>query len=200
MLDEFQAQVWDPRPAEFLRKRGLAHSTVARFGLGYTGDHHKGEASGADLSHCLVLPYEDGLGRVRQLRYRPLYESPRRKYLSEDGDPQHLFAVRATEQPIGVICEGEIDAMTAWQCGVKAVAVPGAQAWKDAWKWLFRNCRRVVLAMDPDEAGLSAARAMYQSLSGVVDVAIAPLPQGMDLNDLLVHRGERAVRDVLGVV
>ena len=195
MLSEYQAQVWDSRPAEFLRGRGLAHSTVARFGLGYTGG-----LGDAHTHHCLVLPYEDGLGRVRQLRYRPLYDTGGAKYLSDDGAPQHLFAVRAAEQAIGVICEGEIDAMSAWQAGVKAVAVPGAHAWKDEWKWLFRNCRYVVLAMDPDEAGLKAARAMHQSLSSVVDVQIAPLPEGHDVNDLLVRRGEQAVRDVLGVV
>lgn len=197
MLDEFRSQIWDPKPAEFLRKRGLAHSTVSRFGLGYTGDLPP-TGTGIDLRYCLVIPYEDGLGRIRQLRYRPLYES-HMKYLSEDGAETHLFAVRATDQATVVVCEGEIDAMTAWQCGVKACAVPGAHAWKDAWKWLFRNARRVVLAMDPDPAGLRAARDMYQSLSSVADVEIAPLPEGHDLNDLLVHRGEQAVRDVLGV-
>jgi len=195
MLDEFQARLWSERPAAFFRERGLTHSTVSRFALGYTGELGEGSP---DLRHCLVMPYEDGLGRVRQLRYRPLYDSSL-KYISMTGDEPHLFAVRATEQATAYVCEGEIDAMSAWQAGIKAVGVPGAHAWRPEWRWLFRNCRRVVLALDPDEAGLGAAKALLQSLRTVSDVEIAHLPDGQDVNDVLRKRGERGVREILGV-
>lgn len=197
MLDEYQARVWEPKPAEFLRRRGLSHSTVARFGLGYTGDDQFVGAQ--DVSDCLVIPYEDGLGRVRQLRYRPLHKT-KQKYITISGEKGHIFAVRAADFSTVTICEGEIDAMSCWQSGVKAIAIPGANVWQDSWKWLLRNARRVVLALDPDDAGVGAARAMYASISDVAPVDVVHLPEFMDVNDVLVQKGEAAVRDLLGVV
>jgi 5S rRNA maturation endonuclease (ribonuclease M5) len=198
-LDKYQAQRWDDVPTEFFAKRALDHSTVARFGLGYTGRLGLGRT--LDLRRCLVLPYEDGLGRTRQLRYRPLYPTSGAKYLSEGSAPINLFAVRAIDNPVVHIVEGEIDTMSAWQAGFRATGLPGANNFKDEWKWLFRapHVERVVLALDPDKAGREAAKYIYGLLASVIDVAIARFPKGMDVNDLLVAGGEDAVKEVLDV-
>jgi len=198
-LEAYQAQRWDDVPTAFFAKRALDHSTVARFGLGYTGSLGRGRA--LDLRRCLVLPYEDGLGRVRQLRYRPLYPTSGAKYLSEGAAPVNLFAVRAIDNPVVHVCEGEIDTMSAWQCGFRATGIPGANNFKDEWRYLFRppHVERVVLALDPDKTGREAAKYVYGLLESVVDVAIARFPKGMDVNDLLRTGGEDAVKEVLDV-
>lgn len=193
-VDTYRANVWMPRPAAFFERRGLSHSTVERFGLGYTADHGKGRK--IDLRDCLVIPYEDGLGRIRQLRYRPLGDCSM-KYITVAGESPHLFAVRATDNHTVYVCEGEIDTMSAWQAGLKAVGIPGASTWRDEWRWLFRNATRVILALDPDEAGVAAARRVHQSLQSVVTVEIVQLPEGYDVNDLLVKHGEEGVLEVL---
>lgn len=197
-LAAYQEQRWEDAPSAFYAERALDHSTVARFGLGYTGALGRGKT--LDLRRCLVLPYEDGLGRVRQLRYRPLYPA-RAKYLSGGGEPSNIFAVRAIDNPVVHVCEGEIDAMTAWQCGFRACGIPGANTFKDEWKYLFRppHVERVVLAFDPDKSGREAAKYIYGLLAGVIDVAVAKLPTGLDVNDLLRKSGEDAVKEVLDV-
>ena len=196
-LDAFRARVWDDEPAEFFRRRGITHSTVDRFGLGYTASDRVSRSQ--DLRRCLVLPYEDGLGRVRQLRYRPLYSGASAKYLSVGSDPSNLFAVRAADNPVVHIVEGEPDTMIAWQCGFKAVGVPGANNFKDEWRYLFRapHVERVVLAFDPDNAGREAARHLYGLLHGVTDVDVVKLPEGKDLNDCYLEYGEAMVKEAL---
>ena len=198
-LDEYRAQLWDDVPTAFFAKRGLDHSTVSRFGLGYTGALGRTRAS--DYRRCLVLPYEDGLGRLRQLRYRPLYDGAPHKYLSAGGEAPNLFAVRAADNAVCLICEGEIDTMTAWQCGYKAVGIPGVGTWKSEWKYLFRppHVGRVILALDPDKAGHEAARVLYGDLRSIIDVDVVKLPPGKDLNDCLVEYGENAVKEMLNV-
>lgn len=198
-LATYQAQRWEDVPTAFFAERALDHSTVARFGLGYTGSLGRGRVQ--DLRRCLVLPYEDGLGRVRQLRYRPLYPTAGAKYLSERDAPVNLFAVRAIDNPVVHIVEGEIDTMSAWQAGFRACGLPGANNFKDEWKYLFRapHVERVVLALDPDKTGREAAKYVYGLLAGVVDVAIARFPKDKDVNDLLREGGEDAVKEVLDV-
>lgn len=198
-LKQYQAHLWDDAPSAFFRKRHLDHSTIARFRLGYTAN--LGRSESLDLRRCLVLPYEDGFGRLRQLRYRPLYDTSGAKYLSEGSAPVNLFAVRAIDNPVVHITEGEIDTMTAWQLGFKAVGVPGVGAFKEEWKYLFRppHVERVVLAFDPDKAGREAARFLYGELRRVIDVSIARLPEGKDVNDCLVEYGEDAVKEMLNV-
>jgi DNA primase len=195
--ETFEAQVWQDEPAAFLESRGLNHSTIKRFRLGYTGALGKTKAQ--DLRRCLVLPYEDGLGRVRQLRYRPLFRDPPSKYITAKGEHAHLFAVRAADNPTVYVCEGEIDTMTLWQVGLKAVGIPGAATWKPDWKWIFRppHVQRVVLVLDPDEAGISAARRMLADLKEVVDVDIVKLPSGLDVNDVLRKMGPETLREAL---
>jgi hypothetical protein len=193
----YHDQVWSDTPFDFLRSRGLSHSTVVRFHLGYVGDlqtwhdrHRRG---------CLVLPYEDGAGRVRSVRYRPLYQLPdgAPKYLTTTGDRAHIFAVRATDNPVVHVCEGEIDTMTLWQIGLRAVGIPGAGAWKPDWKWLFRNTERVVLCMDPDPAGERATINLLKDLRSITDVDVAQLPRGVDVNDYLLKYGEDQLRRVV---
>lgn len=113
----------------------------------------------------------------------------------------NLFAVRAIDNPVVHLVEGEIDTMTAWQCGFRAAGLPGANNFREEWKWLFRppHVERVVLALDPDKTGRDAAKYVYGLLAGVIDVSIARFPVGKDVNDLLREGGEDAVKEVLDV-
>jgi DNA primase len=178
-----------PAATAFYRERGLSHSTVHRFGIGRV---RSGRYAGR-----LAFPYEDGCYRVRTVRYRAL-GSAEPKFLNPAGQKLHLFAVRAADEAVGYICEGEVDTLTAWQCGVKAVGVPGANVWQSEWAYLWRNCERVVIAFDSDEAGQRGTHRIARSLKHIgVDVEYADLPEGMDVNDILVKDGPEAVREVL---
>jgi DNA primase len=206
--DQYNEQLWGSPAADYLRNRGLLHSTITRFNLGYVerpapGHHrYKGRIS---------IPYSDGMGNERGIRYRKMPDDPSKaKYLAVR-DFDHLFAVRASDHARVFVTEGEVDAMILWQMGYRAVGVPGAKAWKDYHRFLFRNCEEVVICFDFDEPGLDPATGrrkpnsgqigaakVYRSLerTGLVTRSVT-LPRGQDVNDAYLELGERGLRDLL---
>jgi DNA primase len=201
LLAAFQDQVWEDEPAAYLAGRGITHSTITRFGLGYTGDWGRTET--LDLRRSLVFPYEDGLGRVRKLRFRPLrpdYGGP--KYLDRPGADPHLFAVRSVDHPVVHIAEGEMDTLSIWQVGFRAVGMPGAAMFSEHWKYLFRppHVEKVVLVLDPDKSGKLNAIRVYKFLKDVVEqVHTVSLPRGHDVNDVLRKYGADTLREAIDV-
>ena len=204
--DFYAKQFWSSPAADYLRGRGLLHSTITRFNLGYVGEAARGHHRYRGM---VSIPYSDGLGRERGIRYRAL---PGRedniRYLATKGF-NHLFAVRATDHGVVYLCEGEIDAMILWQLGYRAVGIPGANAWQDYHKFLFRNCEEVRIVFDNDtptrggrrqNPGQQAAAKIWRSLEriGVVTQAVM-LPAGMDVNEAYLEMGEKSLRDLLEV-
>jgi len=197
MLDMFQDHAWADEPAAFFAARGLEHGTVQRFGLGYTGEW--GRTAQGDVRHSLVIPYEDGLGNLRYVRFRPLRPNAKPKYITPGDQKAHLFAVRALDNDTVHVAEGELDAMILWQIGLKAVAVPGSQTFRPMWRHLFRqpHVRRAVLVLDPDKAGMSASKRLYDLLSDVCDTSVASLPKGMDVNDVYLKYGAETLKEAV---
>ena len=189
MNDNIEA--WHPQAAIFYRARGLRHSTVHRFRLG--------RVKAGRYAGKLAIPYETGMYSVRGYRYRSL-DGREPKYISPAGFKAHIFAPRATNEAVAVLCEGEMDAMSCWNIGVKACAVPGANVWKDEWALMFRNCDEVILAFDADEAGATGRRKVRRSLERYgIDVRYAEVPEGNDINDLMLSGGAKRVREALGL-
>jgi len=87
-----------------------------------------------------------------------------------------------------LICEGEIDALSAIMAGHPAVGLPGWTHWKDAWIESFSG-KDVVLVMDADSAGDKGARSIAKSFirAGRPTPRQIILPAGMDLNDYLAN-------------
>lgn len=88
------------------------------------------------------------------------------------------------------ITEGELDAITAELCGVPTVGVPGAQMWKSHFRELFLGYRNVNILSDGDEAGMDFARQVAKTLP---NARIIPMPDGEDVNSLVVTRGKAAL-------
>jgi DNA primase len=202
----YHSQLWGSPAADYLRSRGLLHSTIERFNLGYVAKPAPGHSRYRGM---VSIPYSDGQGRERGIRYRAL---PGRddgiRYLATKGF-SHLFAVRATDHAKVFVTEGEFDAMVLWQLGYRAVGVPGTQVWQDYMRFLFRNCEEVVLTFDNDEPkrndrgrvinpGQAGAAKVYRSLerTGIVTRAVT-LPRGQDITDAYLALGEGGLRDLL---
>ena len=195
----YSEQLWSSPAAEYLLKRGLFHSTIQRFNLGYVGKPALGHGR---YRGRVSIPYRTGLGHEIGIRYRSI-DGSEPKYLSTRGF-SHLFAVTATDNPVVMVAEGEIDAMILWQMGYRAVGVPGTQAWQDHFRYLFRNAEEVVLVFDNDEpkagrnAGQMGAAKVWRSLekTGIVTRAVM-LPRGLDINDAYLELGEPGLRALL---
>lgn len=200
--DYYHASFWRSPAAEYLRSRGLLHSTIERFNIGYVEKPAQGHWR---YKGMVSIPYVTGLGQERGIRYRALPGAEGPKYLATKGF-DHLFAVRATDHGTVYVAEGEIDAMILWQMGYRAVGIPGVQAWKDFHPYLFRNVEEAVVCFDNDEPkgerrhnpGQMGAAKVFRSLErlGIVTRAVT-LPRGSDINDCYLELGESGLRDLL---
>lgn len=115
-------------------------------------------------------------------------------------------AKECRESGVAVVVEGYMDVIGPWQAGFRnVVATMGTSLTEHQAGLLKRYARRVVLAMDPDAAGLQAAEragelfvnlqsgeAMARSISsaealageGGIDLRVAPLPPGKDPDEI----------------
>lgn len=152
----------------------------------------------------ILIPYLSN-GGVVQIRGR---DWPDGKYQTGPGEAVRLYGLDtlhgATE---AIVVEGEFDQMVLRQAlalcpdarwrNVAVVALPGAGSWQSGWEDYFRNCRRVFVAMDPDEAGRRGAIKVKDALG--TRARIVDLPEDLpkcDWTEYLVYR-KHGWRDVL---
>jgi hypothetical protein len=190
-LPELSAALEAIGPMEWLLDRGLTEETIVGAQLGWVFDENEYHYD------SIVIPYFDALGRHRSERYRHLrpHMVERHKYAVEKGGRHHLYGLEQLDAPEVFVTEGEFDALILRQMGYAAVGIPGTNAWRREWRFLFRNCDLVVLVMDSDplkrrangeefRPGQDASKRVAASLSSVTDVAIVELPEPMDVTDL----------------
>ncbi len=107
---------------------------------------------------------------------------------------QVLYGLEITKQDVkdagyAVVVEGEIDAISSWQAGVRnVVAIKGSALTEDQVRLILRFCSKVVLALDSDFAGDQAARrgieiAQKQGL----EIKIATLGKFKDPGEFASH-------------
>jgi DNA primase len=101
-----------------------------------------------------------------------------------------------------LVVEGYMDVIGLHLAGVRhAVATCGTALTPEHFRQMEKFARKVVLALDADEAGFAAAekaRALAES-AGMREVGVLPLPEGKDPADL-AGEGEQAVEAALGSV
>lgn len=195
--------------------------------LGYTQDDviEAGVATRNDKGHVydrfrhrLVIPIRDGRGRTVGFGARALEQDAVPKYLNSPQGPlfdkSHLLygldtarrAIRETEMV--VIVEGYMDVMQAYQAGFQnIVAQMGTALTEHHLRQISRYASRLVLALDPDVAGITATMrgldVARETLDGEehvtfdprgmirytgtmdVDIRVVSLPEGKDPDDLI---------------
>lgn len=179
-----------PAHEYLVEERRLTSEAISHFRLGYTGD----APEVGDPKRRLVIPYWSWAGPL-QLRFRALDDSIP-KYLGSTGSSTSLFnteVLRGMDQTV-YVTEGEIDCMTAWQCGLPAIGIPGANSWKKSFWRLFRY-RTVILLADGDEPGEKLGVALRSDLE---DVKIVVFPEKQDVNSFFVEYGREELRKFVG--
>jgi DNA primase len=180
----------------YLEGRGITPQAMAYFKLGYVSNPLPEHA---EYEGMLAIPYVTCNGIVT-IRFRYIGTSGRSKYMSLHGIPGKArpFNVRAFQKvdPVIHVCEGEIDTITAAQCGLTAVGYPGANAWKSEHWRLFRF-RHVVVLADNDDTGAGVGFA--NAVSGDIrDSKVILMPKGHDVNSFYVAEGRDALRAHVG--
>jgi DNA primase len=155
----------------YLTARGLTPEDINAYELGYVPE-----------KHAIYIPYftknvEIG-GRIRFINPAKM------KYLPLNNFKEHLWRVDATGDEHVFLTEGEFDAMILTSLGYSAVGVPGATSFKREWRFLFRDCDRVTICFDADEAGEKGGNRVMAWIGDVCDdVRRLELPPGMDVTE-----------------
>jgi len=104
---------------------------------------------------------------------------------------RHLYGLSVTKEFVRkknqiVLVEGELDAISSYQAGVKQIAaIKGSALTEDHLKLIKRFCETIILSLDADQAGQMA---MQRSLDLVekagLNLKMVDLPSGKDPDDL----------------
>ncbi|MEK7148517.1 MAG: DNA primase [Patescibacteria group bacterium] len=187
---------------DFLTKKGVTESVMEHAGLivrspkGFY-DRFRGR---------IMFPITDSSGRViafsgrilKEEAGKTLGESAAAKYVnSPETEVFHksraLFGLFQAREAIRradacVLVEGQMDLILSHQANVSnAVASSGTALTSEHLQMIKRFSKNIVLALDADNAGLSAThRAITLALDQDMGVKIASLPQGLDPADLVL--------------
>jgi len=175
--------------------RGVSLEFAASRGLGVVRNPLPGHEPARGY---LAIPYLTDKGPVnfnfRCIQDHNCKEIPHHsKYWKRKGSPVNLYGVQAVSWADDwiVVTEGEIDALIWQQIGVPALAVPGAENWKDYWANLLEDFSRVYLAEDGDNAGKDLWIAMSEHIDqGNTMVVRMRMPDGEDTNSMYLKQGK----------
>jgi DNA primase len=207
-----QRELWDTATAkyaaalqsnadalEYLRKRGLSQASAVSFKLGVVAEPLTGHEQ---YQGRLAIPYLTRSGAVG-MAFRCIAHDDckaaghKQKYLWPEGQTRRMFNTPALDMPSSFICvcEGEMDAITASQCGLPAVAIPGVQSWQAFWARPLKGYDVVYILRDDDDAGQGMADKVCRDVPQARPVAMT----GGDVNSFVLEHGEGALRARIGV-
>lgn len=201
VLTYHQQLLEDPAGSPLLdyvtQERQLSMDTVARFLLGAVVSP---ETSDEPARGMLAIPYLTPTGPVALRFRRPPSKETGPKYWQPEGSELTIFNVPAffMGERLMIITEGEIDCMTVSQCGLPAVGIPGASAWKDYYQPLFEGYDRVIICADNDDTGAGSKFASKVARQ-VPGPEIVTMPEGHDVNSYFCEVGAAGLREYLGV-
>lgn len=179
--------------------RGLSADSKTYFRLGYVADPLPGHEK---YRGHLAVPYVTRAGIVAT-RFRRIGDGTGPKYLSEPGEESRLYHPEGffRHERYICLCEGEIDTMTAFQVGLPAVGVPGANSWARFFYRAFDGYDAVFILADQDDKG--AGQGFAEKVAGQIKAArIIPMThqgQGHDVNSLVMEHGAEALISKIGV-
>jgi DNA primase len=168
-----------------------------RFRLGYVSEPLVGHEY---LRNRLAIPYLTPAGVV-EIKFRRIDDSDGPKYLYQSGstserifNPQALF----DDRDYICVCEGELDAITAEQCGIPAVGIPGVDNWQPFFAKVFAGYDRVLILGDADDSGQGEGFA--NDLARLIpNSRVVLMPDGHDVNSFYMAEGSDALRRKAGI-
>lgn len=169
---------------DWLVKRGITPTTIEQFGV--TAYNHP------IIGESIKIPIHDIDGSIIFSKYRRSpFTSEGSKYTYDTGAKMHLYGWwQARHHDTILVCEGELDALTAWSNNIPAVSgTGGCGSWKDEWSELLKD-KNVLLCYDNDEPGCKAvAKRITNDIPHAGVVLIPDRPNIKDLTDYTMNGG-----------
>lgn len=156
----------------YLTNRGFSLDTIKKYRLGYVS-----------VKREIVIPYPGTDYYVTRSIIDKEYRKPK-------GIPEPIFnEIAINERDTIFICEGQLDALSLLQLGVKAIAIGGA----GYSKLESAKIKRAIIVKDNDDAGEQTAQKIKETLKkrGINCVIVAPPENYKDINDVLIANEEQ---------
>ena len=194
---------------DHLKQKGFGEKELIDAGLAKKNE--RGQLSDK-FRNRIMFPIADSAGRVIGFSGRIFGEdaSPEApKYLNSPETPlfhksRILYGfdkAKLTMRKLNcaVLVEGQMDLLMSHQAGwSNTVAVSGTAFTPEHAALVKRMTDNLVIALDPDEAGIKAAgRAARAALATGLNVKVAQLPAGLDPADLIKDKGVDAWKDAI---
>lgn len=155
-------------------------------------------------SRAITIPWFAPDGRLVAIKYRKV--NSKVFWYARGGRPIRecvygIDIVYRTRAKTVVLCESEIDAMSAMAVGFPAVAVGGASISREQAEAIIRSpIESIVVAADNDDAGMKLLENVYNKLCGYVDMSYVDWGdyEVKDINETLVRYGIEETKKLLG--
>ena len=193
-----------------LRDRKFSPAEIARSGLASSKDDSPSSPLYCRFRHRVMFPIHNDYGEVIAFSGRTLESDPKAaKYVNSPETPlftkgRVLYGLHKTKRDLidknaAIVCEGQIDLISAYESGVRHVIAPQGTAFTtDQARLLKRFVETVLLCFDSDSAGKKAAdRSVPALLSQGLAVKIVTLPAGEDPDSLIRRQGPQAFLDLV---
>lgn len=160
----------------YMFKRKLTEDIIEKFDIGYD-----------EKTNCITFPVRDEAGNCLFVARRSVL-SKFFNYPTTIQKPVYgLYELKKYGQNVEevIICESMINALTCWVYGKYAVALNGTGTEYQYNQLKKLNCRKLVLGLDPDNAGRKGALKLYKNLKDYKLITfLKGIPENKDINDL----------------
>ena len=195
-----------------LRGRRFTQEEILQSGLASSKDEppSSGSTLYSRFRNRVMFPIRNDYGEVIAFSGRILEaDAKAAKYVNSPETPlftkgRVLYGLDKTKRDLieknaAIVCEGQIDLISAFEAGIRNVIAPQGTAFTgDQARLLKRYVETVLLCFDSDAAGKkAAARSLPALLSQGLLVKIVTLPQGEDPDSLIRNSGPEAFLEVI---
>ena len=200
----YAPESWDAL-LNHLRERKFSREEIEQSGLASSKDDRPGAQLYSRFRNRVMFPIHNDYGEVVAFSGRTLEADPKAaKYVNSPETPlftkgRVLYGLDKTKRDLieknaAIVCEGQIDLISAFEAGVRHVIAPQGTAFTtDQARLLKRYVETVLLCFDSDAAGKKAAdRSVPALLSQGLTVKIIALPAGEDPDSLIRKQGPAA--------
>ena len=195
-----------------LRGRRFTQEEILQSGLASSKDEppRSGSTLYSRFRNRVMFPIRNDYGEVIAFSGRILeVDAKAATYVNSPETPlftkgRVLYGLDKTKRDLieknaAIVCEGQIDLISAFEAGIRNVIAPQGTAFTgDQARLLKRYVETVLLCFDSDAAGKkAAARSLPALLSQGLLVKIVTLPQGEDPDSLIRRSGPEAFLEVI---
>lgn len=194
-----------------LQGKGFSNEEIKQSGLTSTKDDDRSDSrSYARFRDRVMFPIRNDYGEVIAFSGRVLDpEAKTAKYVNSPETPlftkgRVLYGLDKSKRALiesktAIVCEGQLDLISAFESGVENVIAPQGTAFTaDQGRVLQRFVETVTLCFDSDRAGQEAVtRSLPALLQNGLEVRVALLPEGEDPDSLIRSQGAAAFREVV---